>query len=360
MKRLASMNPVWLICLVSICVVGFYWLLLASDRYVSRANVVIMSAQVTQSGAGLDAILSGSSSNDLLILRDYLLSVDMLEMLDEELNLRAHYAAPNLDRFSRLSSQDVPIEDFHRYYLRRVLVELDEYAQVLRVSAQACDPETARAIVTLMLSKGEVHMNEMGHRLAEGQVRFIEVQVEDLRDRLLEATDVLLAYQNEHGLVSPPETVQSLSSVVSTLEQSLAKANAKRLALSVSQSERSPDMLRSKSEIEALEKQIAFERARLAQQSGRALNQLASEYEMLNLQVEHTRQLYSSAITALENTRVEAARSLKQVSVLQNPTYPEYSTRPRRLYNATVFAIVALLAALITQLLVAIIRDHRD
>ncbi|EGV28524.1 lipopolysaccharide biosynthesis protein [Thiorhodococcus drewsii AZ1] len=352
--------PTWWLILGAIVGAIFYWSFMATDRYVSRAHVVLLSAQITQPRVGLSAILSGTSNNDLLMLRDYLLSTDMLTRLDAELHLRAHYSNEHIDWISRLSSSDVPTEDFYRYFLRRVSVELDEYAQVLRVSAQAYDPETARQIVTLMLKFGEEHMNAMGHRLAEEQVRFIELQVEAVRARMVEASDRMLTYQNNHGLVSPTDTVESISAVVSGLESELAKLEARKGAISVSQSERSPEMMRLNSDIRGMREQIAIERARLARASGGALNRLSADYELLRLQVQFTKELYSSSLAALENTRVEAVRALKQVSVLQAPTEPEYPTEPRRLYNITVFAILALLSGLIVQLLLAIIRDHKD
>ncbi|WP_295399083.1 chain-length determining protein [uncultured Thiocystis sp.] len=358
--KIPRIAPTWGLVLAAILGAILYWSLIATDRYVSRSNVVLLSAQIAQSHAGLSAILSGPTGNDLLILRDFMLSTDMLQRLDAELDLRAHYASSSIDILSRLTAPDVSTEDFYLYYLKRVSVELDEYAQVLRISAQAYDPGTARGIVTLLIKAGEEHMNAMGHRLAEEQVRFIEAQVETLRARMVEAGESLLDYQNAHGLVSPTGTVESLNSVVSTLEGELATREARKGALSVSQSERSPEMMRLESEIKGLRAQIAIERARLARNSGDALNRLSSEYDLLKLQAEFASELYSSALAALEDTRVEAARSLKQVSVLQTPTEPEYPTRPRRLYNIVVFIILAALAGIIAQLLVAIVRDHQD
>ncbi|MTW22670.1 chain-length determining protein [Allochromatium palmeri] len=359
MKRLRK-HPVWSLIILSTLVAAFYWSLIATDRFVSRANVVLLSAQINKAGVGLSGILSGQTNNDLLILRDFMLSTDMLAQLQAQLDLRAHYSNPDIDWFSRLSAPDVPTEDFHDYVLKRISVELDEYAQVLRISAQAYEAEMARRIVALLLEAGEEQMNAMGHRLAEEQVRFIEKQVETARQQMIEDGDRLLSYQNEHGLVSPTETVGSLSSVVAKLESELASLQARKAALSVSQSARSPEMMKLDSEIKGMREQIASERARLARASGNALNRLAAEYELLRLQYEFSNKLYSSAVTALENTRVEAARALKQVSVLQTPTLPEYPTRPRRLHNITTFAIFAALAGLILQLLIAIIRDHKD
>ena len=359
MNRLTH-NLHWLLILCAMLAASVYWSLLATPGYVSHANVVLLSAQMTQSQAGLSAAISGPGQNDLLMVRDAMRSTDLLKQLDAELDLRAHYADTRIDRLSRLASADVPMETFHRYFLKRVSIELDEYAQVLRISAQAYDPDTARQILTLLLEHGESHMNAMSHALAEEQVRFIEAQVAAIHQRLLDASDQLLAYQNAHGLVSPTATVESLSTVVAQLESELAQLQARKGALGLSRSERAPEMVRLDSDIRGLREQIEHERARLAQASGESLNRLSADYDLLSLQVEFARELYSNALSALENTLVETARSLKQIAVLQTPTEPEYPTHPRRLYNITVFILVALLIGIILQLALGIIRDHQD
>jgi capsular polysaccharide transport system permease protein len=359
MNTLLRKHPYWLAVLISIAAAGIYWSLWATDRYVSEANVVLQSARMAQPEFSMSSILSGAGSNDLLMLRDHLRSVDMLRKLDAALDLRSHYAGDHIDVFSRLAG-DEAIEHLHAYYLKRVKMEIDEYAHVLRVKAQAYDPQMAQAIVTLLLEEGEAHMNALGHRLAAEQVRFIETQVQELRAGLDRSMENLLAYQNEQGLVSPTGTVESVSAVVSGLERELATLKARRTALGASQSERSPEMVRLASEVHAVERQITLESARLAARNGGSLNRLSADFETLRLQVDFAREMYASALAALENTRVEAARSLKQVSILQSPTLPEYPTEPRRLYNLTVFALMALLAGLIAHLLTAIVRDHRD
>lgn len=360
MKTTVRKHPLWLAIALAIAATAVYWSFWATDRYVSEANVVLQSAQVAQPTLNFASILRGGSSHDLLMLRDHLLSVDMLKKLDAALDLRAHYSDDRIDIFSRLWSADEPIERFHRYYLKRVSVELDEYTQVLRVKVQAYDPAMAQRIATLLLKEGEAHMNAMGQRLAAEQVRFIERQVEDLNRRVVEAREAMLAYQNEHGLVSPTGKVEGLNAVVTALEGELARLSARRQAIAAFQSERSPEMIRLNAQINAVRSQIELEQARLAGRTGDPLNKISAGFDSLRLQLEFALEMYSSALTALETTRVEAARTLQQVSILQNPTSPEYSTEPRRLYNITVFTILALLAGLVVHLLVAIIRDHRD
>ncbi len=361
MPKLIQQHPYWLLALIAIVGYIFYQTLVASERYVSTAYVVLNSPSVESPNLNFGSLLTGSTvSSDLLLLREHLLSVDMLRKLDQQLDLRSHYSQPSIDRLSRLRKADVPIEELHRYYLKRVEVELDDYANVLRVQVSAFDAQMAHAINQLMLAKGEAHMNAMGQRLASEQVRFIEQQAQVLAERLHQAREALLLYQNEHGLISPRAAVESLMAVVAGLERELASLQAQRTALATTRSPQSPEMIALSARIQALEEQIAVERTRMAAQSGEALNRITLEYETLELQARFAQDLYSSALTMLESTRGEAIRQLKQISILQSPTLPEFSTEPRRLYSITVFTLLTLLFTLILQMLVAIVRDHRE
>lgn len=355
-------NPIWLACLLSILIVNSYWAFYASNRYVSESNIVLESPQIALPSLDVSSLFSSSNgkSAEMLLLRDYLLSVDMLRKVETTVDFRKHYADKQYDFISRLYSEDGPIEELHEYYLNRVSVELDDYAQVLRIKVQAFVPELAHRIATLLLEQGEARMNALGQRLAEEQVRFLEKQVSELRESFNKARLELLDYQNEKGLVSPAGTVESLNAVVANLDAELSNLKTKQRALVSYQSPASPAMVKIDSEIEAVKQQIVQERARMAQASGGALNTLSSEYQTLQMQLEFAQESYSGGLSALQNTRIEAARKLKQISILQYPTLPEYSVEPDRLYNSVVFTILALFIALITQMLVLIIKEHQD
>lgn len=358
----SKQQPLWFAVLASILMFWVYQGLWATDRYVSRANVVLESPQITVPGLDVTSLFgaSGSGTGDMLLLRDHLLSVDMLRNVQNALDFRRHYSDPAIDWFSRLVSGDVPIEGLHEYFLKRVSVELDDYAQVLRIAVQAFTPEMAKSIAELLLREGESHMNAMGQRLAEEQVRFLERQVDELYERFEAARRDLIDYQNVHGLVSPEGTIKSISEVIASMEGELAKMKAERSALSSFQRENSPELIKVEAAIRSMEEQIAEERARLAQKSGGALNTVTAEYQSLELRARFAQESYSTVLAALENTRIEAARKLKQVSVLQSPTLPEYPVEPSRLYNSVVFALIALFLGLIGKMLVLIIQDHKD
>jgi len=359
-RRFTKRQPHWALAGVLIVIAAIYWGLIATDRYVSRAHIVLESPEVNLSSMNISSLLSGTQgSGDLLLLRDHLLSVTMLKKLQQDLDLRSHYSQQFIDRWSRLGSADVPIEHFHEYMLKHISVEFDEYSAILKIQVEAYDREMATNIVQALLDEGEQHMNRMGQRLAEEQVEFIDEQAKIAEQRLFDARERLLQFQNEKGLVAPTQTVQAIFSTVSQLQAQTAALEARKKALLSYQSPQSPEVMRLSSEIRSLEEQIQLEQDKLAKQTGNALNQTSAEYETLQLRAEFALQLYTTTITALESTRIEAARKLKQVSILEFPTQPEYSTKPERMYNWVVFLLFTLFIAAIVHLARAIIRDHK-
>jgi capsular polysaccharide transport system permease protein len=357
----AKTQPHWFGCFILIFLVSCYWFFMATDRYVSESNIVLQSPEINPTGMNISSLLSGTQgSGDLLLLKEHLESVDMVLKLQQRLDIRQHYASDKIDFFSRLSSEDVALEKLYSYLSNRITITFDDYSAVLRIRVQAYTPEMAKLIAQTLIEEGELHMNQMGQRLAEEQVAFIEQQVNILEQRLFAVREELLEFQNQQGLVSPTGTVESIFAVIGQLQGQLAILEARRKSMSSFQSDISPAIVQLNSEINALRQQIDAEKLKLAADSGNALNRVSAEYQTLELKARFALDLYSNALLALESTRVEASRKLKQVSVLQYPTLPEFSTEPRRGYNSMVFAMIIIFIAAIAHLSRAIVRDHRD
>ncbi len=343
-----------------------YWSIMASDRYVSETHAVI---QRTDLAAGqtmdLGGLLAGAGAGigggaDQLLLRDYLLSVDMLKALDARLDLRSHYSDRRRDIVSRLWYKDASIEKFHAHYKNRVSVEYDAYAGVLVIQAQAYDPKTAQAITRHLVQDGETFMNGLARQLAQEQVDFLSGQTRVIRADTLKARQALLDFQDRNNLASPQGTSENLTSIVNRLEAQLSDLKTRRAALLGYLMPSSANVIEVNLQIQATEQQITLEKARLSSPKGQALNRTLEQYQRLEMAAQFAQDVYQTALVALEKGRFEAARSVKKMSVLQAPTLPEYSMEPRRAYNALVSVLVISLAAGIAHLIAAIIRDHED
>jgi len=360
-------RPLWLAAALLVVAFTVYWSLLAARRYVSEAHVVVdlVQSPSTASSMGLPELssaLSGSAPTaprDLLLLRDYLLSTDMLKVLDAKLDLRAHYSG-SYDPFSRMLYKDEPLEWFQRHYRSRVSAEYDEKNGVLVIQAQAYTPQMAQDIARAMVEEGGRFINELAQNLARVQVRFAEREVAAAATRMAQARQGLVAFQNTHGLVSPPGTVVDISAVVARLEGERSDLQARRGAMAAYLAPTAPDLIQVNEQIRAVDRQLHAQRARLASTGGNTLNRVAEQYDRLQIEAGFQQSMYQTAIAALERARIDATRTLKTVSVLQQPILPQYSAEPGRLYHSAAFGLGTLLLAGILQLLIAVVREHRD
>lgn len=350
-----------ILCLLS----ALYWLLIASDRYVSESRVIVQNTNL-HAGAGVDlgSLISGGTTGpnrgDQLLLREYLRSPDIAEKLDKNLHLREHFGSQG-DWLSRLwGGIDASREDFHAYYLRRVEVEYDEFAGVLVLKAQAYEAEQAQHIAQALVHEGEAFMNRTAHAIAQDQVSFLEGQVSKLYDQVQKSRRTMLEFQEKKGLISPEAAAQVFAAIVANLQGQLADLQAQRTAMEAYLVGDHPNIVLVEQRINAIEKQIAQEQAKLAAPGGKTLNRTAEAYGQLELQAKFDLDMYKTALTTLEQGRLEATRTLKKLSVLQQPNLPQDALEPRRLYTTSVWVLTILLLAGVLHLLLAIVRDHQD
>lgn len=351
------------IAVIASLTAAVYWIFIASNRYVSEAHVIIQRTDL-DSNHSMDfpSLLGGTSINraDQLLLRDHLLSVDMLRKLDAALNLRAHYSDPERDPFSRLWFANASMEWFHRHYLSRVNVEFDDYAGILIIKSQSYDPGLAKAITSLLVQEGEGFMNGMAHNLAQDQVSFLEKQVAQMKERVMQARQKLLAYQDKKGLLSPQATTENIADIIAKLEAQRTVLETQYRALAAYLVPGHANITQLKQQISAVENQITQEKAKLVSSGGKKLNRSVEEFQRLEMEAAFAQDIYKTALVALEKGRIEAIRTIKKVSVLQSPTQPEYALEPRRFYNTLVFMLVTLLLAGVAHLIAAIVQDHKD
>ncbi len=343
-----------------------YWSLIASDRYVSESHVIVQKADLNVSQSFdfsnlLGSFVGGNSHEDQMLLRDYLLSLDMLNKLDAELHLRRHYASHDYDIISRMWAEDEPVEWFYKYFLKHVSITFDDYTGVLRISVQAFTPGMAQAITRMMLHEGEIFMNDLSHRLALEQVHFLEEQVEKLKHRAQEARNKVIQFQNQREMVSPQAAVESRVALIAKLEGTRADLQTKLTAMKAYLVSSNPTVRQIKQQIQAIKKQIEKEKKHLASvNQGETLNRALEEYQRLDLEANLTEEAYKTALVALEKGRVEASRKLKKVSVVQQPSLPQYPERPRRLYNSVITVLFMMMIAGLIHLMAAVVRDHKD
>lgn len=358
-KSLRLGSFLWVVACFIITVI--YFGLVASDRYVSRAELVVKQAdQVKMLPDALSMLgFGGNSHQDVLLIQNYLRSADLLSKLDKDLGLKRHYQNHNVDYFSRLADK-ASREEFLKYYHSHLTLSLDELSGVLTVELQAFDPAYGQRVVDLMLKESESFINKLGHQVALEQLAFVEKEVNRAYQRVQNEKANVLSFQNSHQLISPESTSTSRLEIVSQIEGELARQQAQLKQLQSYMKETAPAVVSVQTRIEALSQQLAQEKGRLTGVDNEAMNEITARYRDVETQATLATDLYKTGLVSLEQTRIEAYRKLKYLLVINQPTLAEDAEYPRRLYNlATIGVLLCLLYGLIIMGL-ATVREHQD
>ncbi|MFC4347204.1 sugar transporter [Kordiimonas lipolytica] len=338
-----------------------YYGLFASDRYITEAQLYVKS---TKNGAGALTQLSllaggGSEARDALLLKSYIHSSDMMRYLNSEIALKDHFIDSQWDMIARLGSEPTE-EEFLSYYRGKVHVSIDPESGILTVSGEAFSPEYSQRMVGAILTESERFINSVSQKIATEEIKFVSSELENARDRVNEARDRMLTFQNENQLLDPAASGAALQSVVNELERRLVELETEKKVLSSYLNSSAPQLVSVQSRIDSVQAQLDEERKKIANQDTDAINDVNARFEQMKLEFEFATKLYQVALQGLEQARVDSYHKLKHLVVLQAPKLPDEALAPRKLYNLiTLFVLLSLAYGIVTMTL-ATIREHRD
>ena len=205
-------------------------------------------------------------------------------------------------------------------------------------------------------------MNGLSHKIADEQVAFLSEQVNLARNDLLKSNEKLLDFQNRKNMVSPKAEVENHQELIAGLEKQKSELLVKISTLPANIGTNNQIKQTLMANIKAIDDQIMLLRKSVTNAGDKvnALNELAYEENLLKLDAEFKKDIYSSTLSGLAKGKLSAARMIKNVGILQSPSKPQYAIKPERLYCISATLVVMLLVLGMLQLLKAVILDHVD
>lgn len=340
-----------------------YYTLIASDRYTSKSVVAVKSAVISSSPGGAVSLGSGIgllSWEDTLYLLNFVHSSSLVRELDANLRLREHYEQPRADVFYRLWP-GTSVEWFVKYFGARVELEFSDVNGLLTIRTQGFDPETAEKLNLAILEASERFVNTYTHRVASEQMKFSQGEFEAASLRLQAAKAKVVEFQTTNRILDPVAQSAAANALTAELQATVSRLEADlKNKLSFMQPD-APQVVSLRDQIIANKAQLEAEKARTtSSQTGDRLGALNAEYQDLLLKAVFAEDAYRSANSALEAARIEAARKIKSLIVVEAPTKAETAEYPRRIYNLlTLLALCAIVYAVV-RLIVATIQEHQD
>lgn len=341
---------------------ALYFLLLASDVYVSEARFVVRSpskAAVTSLGQVLSGTgLSGATEESNAVV-EYLESRGALADANRDGLLTRAYTAGSiflLDRFGGLLPGNR--ERFFDYYLGKVEVEPDTTTQVLHLSVSAFDPDQARAINERLLEQSEALVNRLSSRARADALEVAESDARAAQERARTAAVRLAAYRNRAGIIDPEKEAEARLQGIAKLDDELVSART-QLQQMEAFTPAAPQIPYLRTQIAGLEKEIARRRSGVA--GGRnSLSAAGARYQLLQLDSELAAKSLAATLISLQDAHAEAARKRAYVERIAAPSLPDYPIRPRRLGGVLAVFVLGLLGWGILTILLAGIREHRE
>lgn len=347
-----------LLFIIPLALLSVYLMRFATDRFHSDATVSITqdnnnTASVDLTVIGLPAI---ADDKDALTLVTFAVSLDMLQYLESQLQLRQHFSATDIDWWSRLPPE-ASLEDFHSYMSHYVVVEYDTVSHLINIHVEAFSRDYAQKLVNAILTRSQTFVDNMNARVTQEQTRFFESQLTTSEMRLREAKNQLITFQRENQLLTTDTEAAMINSNIGALDRLLIEKQGELTIKQLELNENSPVIQILKAEIDTLNKQIEKEKQRLTGGAG-GVSELDSKFREIQFNLEFVETIYKSNLTQLERARLEAIQRLKYLIVITQPSMADASLYPDRPYIIITGMLILLMIYFIVSLMLAIVREH--
>jgi capsular polysaccharide transport system permease protein len=288
-----------------------YFGLIASDVYISESRFVVRSPQ-KQTASGFGAILQGAgfsrSQDDTYTVHDYIQSRDALKELEQQLTLSKAFSSDKVDIFSRFAGldSDNSFEALHRYYQKRLSLEVDGVSSITVLRTSAFSAADAHRINEKLLDLSEKLVNQLNERSRQDMVRFSATEVEAAEKKAKAATLALSTFRTKTSVFDPERQSAIQLQLVSKLQDEYI-ATKTQLAQIQSLAKDNQQIPSLKKKLELLQTEINSETEKVAG-GERSLSSKSADYERLALDRTFAEKQFAAALTALEQARSDALR----------------------------------------------------
>ncbi|WP_342714890.1 capsule biosynthesis protein [Nioella sediminis] len=342
--------------------VGYYYYNVATPMYATTTLFQIQKAESASPAGGLGGLLGGTTFatvQDSIAVQSFLESREAMLLLDEELGLREHFSAPDIDPLNRLAP-DASTEDLYALYSRNLTIGYDPTEGMVRMEVLAADPQLSAAFSQALLRYAEERVDQMSHRLRDDQMAGARESYDAAEDALASAQLRVVNLQEQTGILSSEAEVGALFNQISTFEIQLQN---ERLRLDELLSVDRPNQTR----VEVAERNIARLEALIEELRSSMTEDASSQVSLARISSElavaqadlQTRQLMlSQALQALEGARLEAERQSLYLTISVNPVAPDEAAFPRKLENTLLAFLIFSGIYLMLSMTASILREQ--
>jgi capsular polysaccharide transport system permease protein len=344
---------------------AIYFGFLGSDIFISESQFVVRRAASSESISPLDAALRGAgfqkAEDDAYVVQEFVRSRDAMFHLDSALKLQNQFESRNIDFVSRFPAFDFDRskEAFHRYFGNKVRVRIDPSSSIITLETLAFSGATAHEMNKRLLDLSEALVNDINARARTDLVTSAEQDVE--RARAADRTTALAVaqYRNSSQIIDPEKQSAIYLGEVSRLQEELmaTRSSIARLELVSNENPQLPTLRRQQ---QLLQDQIGKVNMQVAGGGDASLASKAARYQTLSLDREFTAKMLATAMTGLEQARLQVKRKHLYLERISTPSLPDSAALPNRLKSILIVFMFGFFAWGVLKMLIASVREHHD
>lgn len=345
--------------LASMC----YFAFIATPSYATKSEFIVQQAEAASTSGGLLGGTAMATSQDSILVQDFLTSRGAMQKLDEDHGYREHFSDASIDSLQRIAP-DASNEDLYRHYQKNVKIGYDPTEGVLRMEVSALTPDMSRVFSEALIGYAEDRVDQVTERKRSDQMRGASETFEDAERNMVGAQEQVLTLQEQLGVLDPVSETAGIMSQVNSLEVQLTE---KQLQLSQLLDNSSPNQARvagAEGDIDRLKVLIAQLRSQLTnngqdgQDNTGSLASISSRLKMAEVDLETRTMMMQESLQQLEAARIEANRQVRFLSVGVTPVPPDEPTYPRVFENTLIAFFIFGAIYLLTAVTTAILREQ--
>ena len=356
----------FLLCvLVPTASAGIYYFWYASDVFTSESQLIIRTSEKQSSSSILGDILQNSgfvnSQGDAYAVQEYILSRDAMYALDKQFSIKEKYSSNTIDIFSRFGGviPDHSYEAFYKYYNKIIEIEIDPTSTIITLRSYAFDAKYAHEINKYLLESGENLVNKLNERARLDMMNLAKDEVSKAEEKAKKASLDLAKYQNTVGVINPEQQSTIPLQQIAKLQEELISTKTQILQIETLSPD-NPQLPVLHKRASMLQKEIDKTSANLAGSTDKSLVTKVVEFNRLSLDKEFAERQLASALSSLEQTRIEAQQQQLYVERIAEPSLPDTAQEPHRIKIVIAIVILSFVIWGILSLLVAGIKEHQD
>ncbi len=340
---------------------GWYFYQIATPMYATKADFLIIQNEGSGGAGPLGGLLPTqfATNSDAIATQGYLQSKDAMLRLDDDLGFKAHFTQDWIDPIQRLNT-DPTNEEAYKVYKKNVKIGYDPTEGMIRLEVVAAEPEVSAEFARRLISYAEQRVNNLSQQKREDQMKDAREGFEKAEAERRAAQEALVKLQVESSTLDPEAVIAALRTQITNYETLLLE---KELELAALEDNARPNQARLdgvKGDIRRLKDQLAKLNQRMndASEGENSLAQMAVNLQLAQADLASRDMMLQSALQQMEQSRVEASRQVRYLTVAVKPVASQEPSYPRKFENTVLAFLIFAGIYLMISLTASILREQ--